>query len=254
MKFDSKLPDKNYLHELVMDFKNKHPREIIRWAVDWFGERLFIVTSLQINTIAILDMAYKLNPNIHVITIDTGRLPDSTIEYQFKIRKLYPEANWKVVSPDQQEVDKMVKEKGRDLFYESVANRYQCCNIRKVRPLTKALNEADAWISGLRRDQWATRSSVEKIETDHKHGGIIKLNPLADWTEEDVWAYLCRHKVPAHPLYKKGYTSIGCAPCSRPVQGNKEKRIGRWWWEQDAPKECGINCRIQINELKAHSE
>ena len=116
--------------------------------------------------------------------------------------------------------------------------------MRKVQPLTRALAGLEAWITGLRRDQWASRSDIRKIEIDHDHGGL-KLNPLAEWTEEEVWDYLRENDVPVHPLYAKGYTSIGCAPCTRPVAPGEPVRAGRWWWESGAPKECGMHCAIE---------
>jgi phosphoadenosine phosphosulfate reductase len=139
----------------------------------------------------------------------------------------------------------MVERKGLDLFRESVENRLLCCNVRKVRPLTRHLANLDAWITGLRRDQWATRTNIRKVEIDHDHGGIVKLNPLAEWTEEEVWDYVRENDVPYHPLYDQGYTSIGCAPCTRAIRPGEADRAGRWWWETNAPKECGIHCAIE---------
>jgi phosphoadenosine phosphosulfate reductase len=108
----------------------------------------------------------------------------------------------------------------------------------------RVLRGLDAWITGLRRDQWATRSNIRKIELDHDHGGIVKVNPLADWTKEEVWDYIRDNEVPYNALYDKGFTSIGCAPCTRPIEPGESDRAGRWWWETDAPKECGIHCAI----------
>jgi phosphoadenosine phosphosulfate reductase len=139
----------------------------------------------------------------------------------------------------------MVARKGPNLFYESVENRLLCCNVRKVQPLTRHLATLDAWITGLRRDQWATRTNIRKVEIDHDHGAIVKLNPLAEWTEGEVWAYIRERDLPTHPLYAKGYTSIGCAPCTRAVAPGEASRAGRWWWETNAPKECGIHCAIE---------
>jgi len=107
------------------------------------------------------------------------------------------------------------------------------------------LDGLDAWITGLRRDQWASRSNIRKVEIDHDHGGIAKINPLADWTEEEVWEYIHANGVPYNELYDKGFTSIGCAPCTRPTKEGEDKRAGRWWWEKNAPKECGIHCPIE---------
>ena len=127
----------------------------------------------------------------------------------------------------------------------SVENRLLCCNVRKVQPLTRVLAGLDAWVTGLRRDQWASRSDIRKIEIDHDHGAIVKLNPLAEWAEDEVWDYLRENDVPTHALYAKGYTSIGCLPCTRPVAVGEPVRAGRWWWETGAPKECGMHCAIE---------
>jgi phosphoadenosine phosphosulfate reductase len=139
----------------------------------------------------------------------------------------------------------MAKKHGVNLFYESVPLRLTCCHIRKVLPLNRALRDLDAWVTGLRREQWATRANIRKIEVDHDHGGLIKVSPLADWTEEEVWDYIKENGVPYHPLYDKGFTSISCAPCTRPVPEGMDPRSGRWWWEIDAPKECGMHCSIE---------
>ena len=142
-------------------------------------------------------------------------------------------------------MQRLVDRHGPNLFFKSVENRLLCCNVRKVQPLTRALADLDAWVTGLRRDQWASRSDIRKIEIDHDHGAIVKLNPLAEWQEDEVWDYLRENDVPTHPLYEQGYTSIGCAPCTKPVAKGQPVRAGRWWWETDAPKECGMHCAIE---------
>jgi phosphoadenylyl-sulfate reductase (thioredoxin) len=127
--------------------------------------------------------------------------------------------------------------------------------VRKVLPLQRHLAGLDAWITGLRRDQWATRTNIRKVEIDHDHGAIVKLNPLAEWTEDEVWDYVREHDVPYNALYDRGYTSIGCTPCTRAVAPGEPARAGRWWWEENAPKECGIHCAIETggfeHELRA---
>jgi len=122
--------------------------------------------------------------------------------------------------------------------------------VRKVLPLQRHLAGLDAWITGLRRDQWATRTNIRKVEIDHDHGAIVKLNPLAEWTEDEVWDYVRERGVPYHPLYDRGYTSISCAPCTRPIKAGEASRAGRWWWEKNAPKECGIHCAIESGGLE----
>lgn len=240
--------------EIAMELDYEPPEEIVRWGLETFGDRVAIVTSLQIDSMAILDMAYQIDPNIQVITVDTGRVPEATLDFLDEVRAHYPEARWRVLLPDHREVEGMVERHGVNLFYQSVPMRFLCCHIRKVRPLVGALRDLDAWFTGLRRDQWASRAAIKKVELDHDHGGIVKLNPLADWTEEEVWEYLTDNGVPIHPLYEQGYASIGCAPCSRPIQAGEDRRAGRWWWEQDAPKECGMNCPIETGGFEHEAE
>ena len=130
----------------------------------------------------------------------------------------------------------MVGKHGVDLFKTAVDLRLLCCNVRKVRPLTKHLHTLDAWVTGLRRDQWASRTNIRKVEIDHDHGAIVKLNPLAEWDESEVWDYVRERDVPYHSLYDQGYTSIGCAPCTRAIAPGEASRAGRWWWETNAPE------------------
>jgi phosphoadenosine phosphosulfate reductase len=231
--------------EIGNDLEDQEPEDVIDWALETFGQRLAIVTSFQADGLAILDMAYEVRPDIRVLTVDTGRLPTETLEYIEVIRARYPEARIEVGRPDEREVEAMVDRHGLDLFTESVDLRLVCCQIRKVRPLLKSLEGLDAWFTGLRRDQWASRAAIRKVELDHDHDGIVKLNPLADWSKEDVDEYLQEREVPLHPLYAQGYTSLGCAPCTRPIGQDEPDRAGRWWWEVNAPKECGMHCTIE---------
>ncbi len=231
--------------ELAVEFEGEEPEAVLEWAIDRFSPRLGISTAFQIDGVALIDMAYNLDPEIRVFSVDTGRLPDETHELIERLRAKYPGLNLEVVEPDAEHVRRMVGAKGLDLFRESVENRLLCCNVRKVQPLNKHLAKLDAWITGLRRDQWATRTNIRKVEIDHDHGAIVKLNPLAEWTKDEVWDYVREHDVPYHSLYDRGYTSIGCAPCTRAVEPGEAERAGRWWWETNAPKECGIHCAIE---------
>jgi phosphoadenylyl-sulfate reductase (thioredoxin) len=143
-----------------------------------------------------------------------------------------------IVRPDAAEIEAMVSLHGRDLFRESVPFRMLCCELRKVRPLEKFLQGVDAWAVGLRREQSETRANVPKVLSEN---GRVKIAPLAGWTAQQVADYVQEHNVPRHPLYDRGYTSIGCDPCTRAVAPGEHERAGRWWWEQDADKECGIH-------------
>lgn len=159
-----------------------------------------------------------------------------------------------VYYPDPADLVPFVGREGINSFYKSVPLRLRCCEIRKVNPLKRVLVNLDAWVTGLRRDQWASRSNIRKVEIDHDHGGLIKVNPLADWMDDEVWDYIRANDVPYNELYDKGYTSIGCEPCTRPVQPGDESRTGRWWWEKNAPKECGIHCPIETGGFEHQAE
>jgi thioredoxin-dependent adenylylsulfate APS reductase len=177
---------------------------------------------------------------VRVFTIDTGRLPEETYQLIAEVRERYG-INIEVVLPDAMETANMVSMHGPNLFRESVSKRRMCCEVRKVRPLKRKLAELDAWVTGLTRGQSATRRHVAKVETDPQHDGILKLCPLADWPRNQVWDYIRDHRVPYHKLYTRGYESIGCAPCTRATLPEEDSRAGRWWWETDALKECGLH-------------
>ena len=232
--------DESEVAELADHFEDWTAEAILAWAGERFGERLVISTSFQAEGMVILDMAWRLNPRMRVVTVDSGRLPQETYDLIDQVRDRYGIAV-EVFSPDPAELEPFVRAEGMNPFYRSVPLRLRCCEIRKVNPQARALAGAGAWVAGQRRDQSATRTRIRKIEHDTPHGGIIKLNPLADWTEQQVWAYIHAHDVPYNALYDAGYTSIGCAPCTRPTRSGEDPRAGRWWWEKDTPKECGIN-------------
>jgi phosphoadenosine phosphosulfate reductase len=231
--------------ELSVDFEGEEPQALIEWGLQRFSPHIAISTAFQIDGVAVLDMAYELDPEIRVFSVDTGRLPAETHDLIRRLRARYPRMQLDLLAPDKVEVARMVSRRGIDLFRRSVDDRLLCCNIRKVRPLTRHLAGLDAWITGLRRDQWASRAEIRKVEIDHDHGAIIKLNPLAEWTEDEVWDYVREREILYHALYDQGYTSIGCAPCTRAVKAGESGRAGRWWWETNAPKECGMHCAIE---------
>jgi phosphoadenylyl-sulfate reductase (thioredoxin) len=172
-----------------------------------------------------------------VITVDTGRLPQETYDMIETVRARYG-VRVEVVSPDPAEVEAMVTRKGPNLFYSSVAERRLCCTVRKVRPLERKMTEFQAWVTGLRRAHSTARADLPKLE---ERDGLLKINPLVDWTDGQLEDYLTRNDVPRHPLYARGYTSIGCAPCTRATQPGADLRSGRWWWERENAKECGIH-------------
>jgi phosphoadenosine phosphosulfate reductase len=236
--------------ELSVQFEGEEPQELLAWALDRFAPRLALSTAFQHDGSVLLDMLHELDPEVRVFSLDTGRTPPETYEHIEELRARYPGLRLELLSPDAATVSTMVNRHGPNLFYRSVENRLLCCQVRKVQPLQRHLAGLDAWITGLRRDQWATRSDIRKVEIDHDHGAIVKLNPLAEWTEDEVWDYVRERELPVHPLYAQGYTSIGCQPCTRAIRPGEELRAGRWWWETNAPKECGIHCAVETGGLE----
>lgn len=240
--------------EIALEYDDQEPEEVIEWALSTFGDRIAIVTAMQADGMAILDMAARIRPDVRVITVDTGRLPQETYAFIEEVRRRYPQTRWDIPFPDTSEVEAMIRRRGPNLFRNSVEERMFCCQVRKVRPLVKALEGLDAWFTGLRRDQWASRAAIKKVELDHDHDGIVKVNALADWEGDEVDAYIKDNDVPLHPLYAQGYTSIGCAPCTRAINPGENSRAGRWWWETGAPKECGIHCTIETGSFEHEAE
>jgi thioredoxin-dependent adenylylsulfate APS reductase len=238
------LMDELEAGEAAVELDDQEPQAVLSWAIDKFSGRLGLCSSFQAEGCALIDMAWRIEPKIRVFTIDTGRQPEETYKLIDAIRERYG-IHVEVFMPDTKIVQQMVTRHGTNLFYRDVNLRLLCCQVRKVLPLRRALMHYDAWITGLRRDQWATRSNIRKLEIDHDHGGIVKLAPLADWTEEEVWDYIREHDVPYNELYDKGFKSIGCQPCTRKVDTGEDPRSGRWWWETGAPKECGMHCSIE---------
>ena len=217
------------------------PQEILIWGIKNFGDRLALSCSFGApEGLALLDMMHHIDPGSRVFVLDTGRLPQATYDLIDRVRDRY-DKRVEVVFPRPEDVESMVGEHGQNLFYESVAKRQLCCRVRKVLPLERKLAELDAWVTGLRRDQNVTRTETPKVEIDDAHGGIVKINPIADWDHDRVLHYVRSHGVPTSRLHAEGYPSAGCAPCSRPVAPGDDPRSGRWWWELPETRECGIH-------------
>lgn len=220
--------------------EGKTAEDILRWAVDFFGPlRLALASSLSAEDQIITDMLVSINPEVKVFTLDTGRLFQETYDVLERTRLQY-KIPIEICFPDTAAVEEMVNEKGPNLFYYSVENRKQCCTIRKVRPLRKKLSSLDGWICGLRREQSVTRSDLKAIEWDGNNG-LLKINPLIHWNEQQVWDYIKKHDVPYNFLHDRGFPSIGCAPCTRAVKPGEDIRSGRWWWELPEYRECGLH-------------
>ncbi len=219
--------------------QNLSAEGIIRLAYAEFGRRVNFASSLGEEDQVITDMIAKAAPALEVFTLDTDRLFPETYDLIEKTKRRYP-LNFKIYYPDSKAVAEMVNSKGLNLFYESVENRKLCCGMRKVEPLNRALRNVDAWITGLRRAQAVTRMNVEAFEWDEEHQKI-KINPLVNWTLDEVHKYIRENHVPVNSLHAKGFVSIGCASCTRAVRPGEDIRAGRWWWETPESKECGLH-------------
>lgn len=201
--------------------------------------RVKLASSLAVEDMVITDAIVRLKLPFEVFTLNTGRLNAETTA-------LLPTAlkRWHLAiteyRPQTAAVADYVREHGKNAFYDSVALRRECCHIRKIEPLNRALADADAWITGQRREQSATRTELALAERDNTRG-IAKFNPIFDWHETDVWAYAGQHELPINALYRQGYPSIGCEPCTKPVKAGEDIRAGRWWWESRDSKECGLH-------------
>ena len=225
---------------LAQEYASKSPQQILQLAMDHFDDLWLSFSGAD--DIVVLDMAWKINPDIRVFTLDTGRLHPETYRFLEQVRKHYG-IQIEVLSPDHQALEAYVKEKGLFDFYES--GHGECCGIRKIAPLRRKLSGVDAWITGQRKDQSPTRTNVPVIEMDSAFSTpereLIKFNPLSNYTSEDVWNYIRMLEIPYNSLHERGFVSIGCEPCTRPVLPNQHEREGRWWWEEATQKECGLH-------------
>ena len=211
--------------------------ELLRWAVTTYQDRVGLASSFGAEDIVLIDLLSKVSARPRVFTLDTGRLPPETYKVMEEVEHRY-NLQLEVYFPDYKKVEEMVRGHGINLFYQSVEKRKLCCHIRKVEPLQRALSDLSAWVTGLRRQQSAYRADVLKVEEEPD--GRMKINPLADWTDEQVWSYIHAKGLPYNELHDRNYHTIGCAPCTRPVQPGEDPRTGRWWWES-SHKECGLH-------------
>jgi phosphoadenosine phosphosulfate reductase len=235
----SELPA-DQLTSAVQRLRGAPASEILAWVERRFGPGAAIASSFGAEDVVLIDLARRHAPSVRVFTLDTARLPTETHDVMDAIRRRY-DIEIEVVRPDPEIVERLEATKGLFSFRRSVEERKECCAIRKVEPLRRALAGRAAWLTGLRREQSVTRTAVEVIELDGDNGGLVKVNPLAAWTRDDVWSYIREHDVPYSALHDSGYPSIGCAPCTRPVKPGEDERAGRWWWESPDHRECGLH-------------
>jgi phosphoadenosine phosphosulfate reductase len=216
------------------------PADILTQGLEAAGGRVSLACSFSVEDVVVIDLASRLNLPLGVFAIDTGRLNEETYEAAEAVMGRYGiQIDW--YFPDRQAVESLESQKGLFSFRESLENRKECCRIRKVESLDRALEGLAGWVTGLRREQSITRADLAPLETDAGHGSILKINPLIYWTEEEVWEYAKRERIPVNRLHRTGYPSIGCAPCTRAVRPGESSRAGRWWWEDPDHKECGLH-------------
>ncbi|MCC8087975.1 MAG: phosphoadenylyl-sulfate reductase [Rikenellaceae bacterium] len=232
---------KEIAEELNKKFLGKNAEEVLEYFLNEYEGRIALSSSLSIEDQVLTDMICRIKPGSRIFTLDTGRLFPETyslidktnMRYGIKIEVFFPDCN---------SIQKMVNENGINLFYESMEKRKQCCYIRKIEPLKRAFRGLKVWICGLRREQSVTRQDMQVVEWDEGNG-LLKLNPLIDWSEQEVWDYIKNNSVPYNKLHENNYPSIGCQPCTRQVQEGEDIRSGRWWWESPEHKECGLHRR-----------
>ena len=213
--------------------------KILTWAIRNFHPRLALSCSFgNPEGLVLIDMMHRIEPSSRVYVLDTGRLHQATYDLIDRVRERY-DKEVEVIFPEAAPVQAMVQEHGMNLFYESLEKRRLCCDLRKVQPNKGYLAGLDAHVTGLRREQNVTREAAPKVEVEAS--GLVKINPLVDWTHDDVWAYVRKHTVPVNRLHAEGFTSVGCGPCTRAIQPGDDPRAGRWWWENADTKECGLH-------------
>ncbi len=225
--------------ELNQLMAGKSPEEVLDWFISGNAGKTAFATSLGAEDQVITRMIANLGKTADIFTLDTGRLFPEVYDLMDLTSKKYG-LTIRVMFPDATEVEEMVRTKGINLFYDSIENRKLCCNIRKTRPLKRALKGLDSWITGLRKSQSVTRKDLHVVEWDEANG-LIKVNPLIEWSEEMVWDYIRKHHVPYNKLHDQGFPSIGCQPCTRAIMPGEDVRAGRWWWENPETRECGLH-------------
>lgn len=223
------------------ELEGKSAVGIIAYFLLHFSDRLVLSTSLGLEDQVLTEMVLRQNRNVEVFTLDTGRLFPETYDLIARTNKYFG-IRMKTYFPEPADVEQMVAQKGINLFYDSVENRKMCCGIRKVAQLPRAFAGKEAWICGLRKDQSVSRFFNKMVEWD-ANNGLVKINPLINWTEKEVWDYIKKHNIPYNLLHDSGFPSIGCEPCTRAIEPGEDIRAGRWWWENEVHKECGLHKR-----------
>lgn len=238
------LDEKITIIDLDQQFNTQKPQEVLRYAIENFKNIAISFSGSE--DVVLIDMAVRINPDIAIFFLDTGRLHAETYQFIERVSKHY-DVNIDILFPDANQVQELVSKKGLFSFYED--NHQECCSIRKVYPLRKKLSQLDSWVTGQRKDQSPdTRMNIPLIQEDSNFSQVnkplVKFNPLSNWTSLDVWKYIRDEKVPYNPLHDRGFVSLGCEPCTRAITPGQHEREGRWWWEDANKKECGLHQKI----------
>jgi phosphoadenosine phosphosulfate reductase len=228
------------IESLNTELTKQSPQKILERAMSLYNNIAISFSGAE--DVVLIDMAYKINPNVQVFSLDTGRLHPETYQFIDRVRKHYG-IPIEVMYPDAAKLEALVQEKGLYSFYED--GHKECCGIRKVAPLRRKLATVEAWITGQRKDQSPTRADVPVVQADAgfstPDNDLVKFNPLANWSSTDVWMYIRSYEVPYNALHERGFASIGCEPCTRATLPQQHEREGRWWWEEASKKECGLH-------------
>jgi len=233
--------DENKIKNLGKELEHNTPQEILKTALKTYDQIAISFSGAE--DVVLIDMAIKIKPKVQIFSLDTGRLHAETYQFLEKVRNHY-KIKLEIMSPNPAALEHMVTEKGLFSFYKD--GHQECCVIRKVQSLRRKLDPLDAWITGQRKDQSAlTRGKLPVIQEDPAFSSeqhrLVKFNPLSNWTSKQVWDYIQENEVPYNKLHEKGFTSIGCEPCTKATLPGQHERAGRWWWEEATMKECGLH-------------
>ncbi len=229
------------IENLNKKFANAEAKEVLEYFLNEYKREAALSSSLGAEDQVLTDMILKINKDSNIFTLDTGRLHPETYDVMDATNLKYG-IKLEVFFPKNEDVEKLYETQGINGHFESIENRKNCCGIRKMEPLKRALKPLKVWVTGLRAAQSVTRTDMPVVEYDANFD-VIKVNPLINWSEEDVWDYIKTNNVPYNKLHDQGYPSIGCAPCTRPVKAGEDIRSGRWWWENPEHKECGLHAK-----------
>jgi phosphoadenosine phosphosulfate reductase len=235
------MMDKKTIQELNEQFLNANPDLVLQYFIDKYKSEIAFASSMGAEDQVITHFIAEIDKSVKIFTLDTGRVFPETYSLISKTNSHF-QINIQIYFPDTNKVEKMVNEKGINLFYESIENRKLCCNIRKIEPLNRAFHGLKVWICGLRREQAITRKDMQMIEWDTANN-MLKINPLINWSEKELWDFIKQKGIPYNKLHDQSFPSIGCQPCTRSISKGEDVRAGRWWWENPESKECGLHSK-----------